>query len=104
LQQILEELEDRYGKAPAELITLIKVTELRQIANRLGLKDLNMLGEKLRMQPIELSESQLVTLSHAHSGVRYLQSAKMLTLDKPVSPTTDEQVIDWVKEFLEGLT
>ena len=103
LALILEELEDRYGKAPQELKTLIRVTELRQIANRLGLKDLNMLGDKLRMQPIELTESQLVGLSHNHSGVRYLQSAKMLTLDKPVALATDEQVIDWVKEFLEGL-
>ncbi|HEY7796254.1 MAG TPA: TRCF domain-containing protein, partial [Microbacteriaceae bacterium] len=103
LALILEELEDRYGKAPQELKTLIRVTELRQIANRLGLKDLNMLGDKLRMQPIELTEAQLVGLSHNHSGVRYLQSAKMLTLDKPVALATDEQVIDWVKEFLEGL-
>jgi transcription-repair coupling factor (superfamily II helicase) len=103
LALILEELEDRYGNAPQELQTLIRVTELRQIANRLGLKDLNMLGDKLRMQPIELSESQLVQLSHNHTGVRYLQSANMLTLDKPVSLSTDEQVIDWVKEFLEGL-
>ncbi|MDR9363035.1 MAG: transcription-repair coupling factor [Microbacteriaceae bacterium] len=103
LALILEELEDRYGKAPQELQTLIRVTELRQIANRLGLKDLNMLGDKLRMQPIELTESQLVQLSHNHTGVRYLQSANMLTLDKPVSLSTDEQVIDWVKEFLEGL-
>ena len=102
LGAILEELEDRYGKAPAELQTLIRVTELRQIANRLGLKDLNMLGDKLRMQPIELTEAQLVELSHNHTGVRYLQSAKMLTLDKPASLPTDEQVVDWVKEFLEG--
>lgn len=103
LALILEELEDRYGKAPQEVQTLIRVTELRQIANSLGLKDLNMLGDKLRMQPIELTESQLVQLSHNHTGVRYLQSANMLTLDKPVSLSTDEQVIDWVKEFLEGL-
>jgi transcription-repair coupling factor (superfamily II helicase) len=103
LSEILEELEDRYGKAPAELKTLIKVTELRQIANRLGLKDLNMLGDKLRMQPIELTDAQLVGLSHNHTGVRYLQSAKMLTLDKPVSLATDNEVIDWVKKFLEDL-
>ena len=103
LAEILEELEDRYGKAPPELQILIRVTELRQIANGLGLKDLNMLGDKLRMQPIELSDAQLVGLSHNHSGVRYLQSAKMLTLDKPVALASDEQVIDWVKEFLEGL-
>jgi transcription-repair coupling factor (superfamily II helicase) len=103
LNEILEELEDRYGKAPEELLTLIRVTELRQIANRLGLKDLNMLGDKLRLQPIELSEAQLVGLSHFFSGVRYLQSANMLTLDKPASLPTDREVIDWVKRFLEDL-
>ncbi len=103
LQAILAELEDRYGKAPKELTILIQVTELRQIANRLGLKDLNMLGDKLRMQPIELSDQQLVNLSHDYSGVRYLQSSKMLTLDKPALPSTDEQVIDWVKKFLEDM-
>lgn len=103
LQAILDELEDRYGKAPVELRILIQVTELRQIANRLGLKDLNMLGDKMRMQPIELNEQQLVNLSHDYSGVRYLQSSKMLTLDKPALPSSDEQVVDWVKKFLEDM-
>jgi transcription-repair coupling factor (superfamily II helicase) len=100
LQEILAELEDRYGKAPAAVLQLIEVTALRQQANRLGLKDVNLLGAMAKLSPVELSEQELVALSHKLSGLRYLQSSKLLSIPVPISSgteaKTDDEVINWL--------
>jgi transcription-repair coupling factor (superfamily II helicase) len=100
LDAILAELEDRYGKAPEAVKNLIEVTHLRQQANRLGLKDVNLLGLQAKFSPVELSDPEVVALSHRIPGARYLQTAKLLTLPAPTSsvgePLRDAEVIDWL--------
>ena len=100
LQEILAELEDRYGKAPKAVLQLIEVTALRQQANRLGLKDVNLLGAMAKLSPVELSEKDLVELTHKLKGVRYLQSSKLLSVPVPIpsgtEPKSDDEVIDWL--------
>jgi transcription-repair coupling factor (superfamily II helicase) len=104
LDAILAELVDRYGPAPQSVQNLVDVTELRQQANRLGLKDVMLLGAAARMQPVVLSESEQVRLSHAYPGLRYLQSNELLTVPAPKDaagePLRDRAVIDWTWAFL----
>jgi transcription-repair coupling factor (superfamily II helicase) len=100
LQEILNELQDRFGKAPAPVLQLIEVTALRQEANRLGLKDVNLLGVQAKLSPVQLSEGELVALSHKLPGVRYLQSSKLLSVPMPTAGVADKlsdtEVIDWL--------
>lgn len=100
LDAILAELEDRYGKAPEAVRNLIEVTHLRQQANRLGLKDVNLLGLQAKFSPVELTDAEVVALSHRIPGSRYLQTSRLLTLPAPTSstgePLRDAEVIDWL--------
>jgi transcription-repair coupling factor (superfamily II helicase) len=100
LDLILAELEDRYGKAPEPVKNLIEVTHLRQQANRLGLKDVNLLGLQAKFAPVTLTDADVVALSHKIPGSRYLQTSKLLTLPAPTSsvgePLRDAEVIDWL--------
>jgi transcription-repair coupling factor (superfamily II helicase) len=100
LDMILAELEDRYGKAPEPVKNLIEVTHLRQQANRLGLKDVNLLGLQAKFAPVTLTDADVVALSHKIPGSRYLQTSKLLTLPAPTSsvgePLRDAEVIDWL--------
>jgi transcription-repair coupling factor (superfamily II helicase) len=104
LDAILAELEDRYGTAPEPVRNLIEVTELRQQANRLGLKDFNVLGLQVKLQPVDLSEAQQVQLTHLFPGTRYLQSAQTLMVPAPrdanFEPLRDKPIIDWAWAFL----
>jgi len=105
LDGILAELEDRYGKAPEQVKNLIEVTELRQIANRVGLKDVNFLTAVARIQPVELSESEQVKLSRAYVGLKYLQSANSLQLPIPKSADGDvvsgKELISFAREVFD---
>ena len=104
LDGILAELEDRYGKAPQSVRNLIDVTELRQQANRLGLKELMLLGAQARLHPVSLTEGQQVGLSHLLPGMKYLQSNSLLTVPAPKGadgePLRDRAVIDWAWQLL----
>ncbi|MEN9962467.1 MAG: hypothetical protein RIS66_880, partial [Actinomycetota bacterium] len=104
LDAILAELEDRYGTAPEAVRNLIEVTELRQQANRLGLKDFNVLGLQVKLQPVDLTEAQQVQLTHLFPGARYLQSAQTLMVPAPrdanFEPLRDKPIIDWAWAFL----
>jgi transcription-repair coupling factor (superfamily II helicase) len=104
LEAILAELEDRYGAAPDSVRSLMSVTELRQQANRLGLKDLNALGNLVKLAPVDLTESDQVRLSHLFPGLRYMVSSKLLTVPAPKDidgePLRDQAIIDWVWAFL----
>jgi transcription-repair coupling factor (superfamily II helicase) len=79
---------------------LIEVTHLRQQANRLGLKDVNLLGLQAKFAPVTLTDADVVALSHKIPGSRYLQTSKLLTLPAPTSsvgePLRDAEVIDWL--------
>ncbi|MCX8529988.1 MAG: transcription-repair coupling factor, partial [Rhodoluna sp.] len=104
LDAILAELEDRYGNAPEPVRNLIEVTELRQQVNRLGLKDFNVLGLQVKLQPVDLTEAQQVQLTHLFPGTRYLQSAQTLMVPAPrdanFEPLRDKPIIDWAWAFL----
>lgn len=107
LQAIFEELADRYGKPPQSVVNLFAITRLRQRANRLGLTDVNLLGLQVRIAPVEISDAQLVKLSHVFAGTRYLKSAQLLTMNIPKAsddePLKDDKVIDWVAALFDQL-
>ena len=107
LDKIKAELEDRYGVAPQSVINLIDVTELRQTANRMGLKDVLIVGQMARISPVELEPAAQVALTHLYPGARYLQAAKTLNVPTPKdasgNPAKDRDAIDWTWALLEQL-
>ena len=116
LEAILAELEDRYGAAPQSVKNLIAVTELRQLANRLGLKEFNALGTQVKLSPVTLDEAGQVRITHLFPGARYMHGSKLLMVPAPTGvptaakpetgvmalsePLRDQAMIDWVWAFL----
>ena len=107
LEKIRAELEDRYGPAPQSVINLIDVTELRQVANRMGLTDVLLIGQMARISPIEFDEATQIAFSRSYSGSRYLSTAKVFNVPTPKDaagdPLQDRAMIDWAWALLEQL-
>jgi transcription-repair coupling factor (superfamily II helicase) len=102
LNKIKAELEDRYGPIPQPVENLLDVTELRQTANRMGLKDVLLIGQMARIAPIEFDEATQVAFSKTYRGARYLSTAKTLNIPTPMV-TSDREMIDWTWTLLEQL-
>jgi hypothetical protein len=83
------------------------VTELRQIANRLGLKDVNLLSNMMRIQPVEMTESIQVKLSRSYQGLKYLQSARILQIPIPAAidsaTSTSQSLIDFTQRVFQDI-
>ncbi|MEN9752703.1 MAG: hypothetical protein RL670_394, partial [Actinomycetota bacterium] len=108
LDAILDELQDRYGTAPEPVLNLIAVTELRQIANRAGLKDVNALGGgTLKLQPVTLTESRQVALTHKYPSAKYLQTAGLLQIpimkEADGNPVRELELIQWLTSVINDL-
>jgi transcription-repair coupling factor (superfamily II helicase) len=107
LIEIQAEIADRFGPLPTSVHNLIEVTQLRQMANRLGLLEVNLLGLMARIQPVDLTDSELVKLSHTYPTTKYLKSSHLLTMSIPKSQAEgtirDREVIDFVRKLLEEL-
>jgi transcription-repair coupling factor (superfamily II helicase) len=98
LDAILEELEDRYGTAPQPVKNLINVTELRQQANRLEVKELIALGPTIKISPVELEPEHQVKLNHLFPGTKYLHQSKLLIIPSP--QLKDQEMIDYIWALL----
>lgn len=88
--------------APQSVINLLDVTDLRQTANRMGLKDVLLIGQMARISPIEFDEATQVAFSKLYPGSRYLSTAKVFNTPTP-KVTSDREMIDWTWALLEQL-
>ena len=102
LDKIKAELEDRYGVAPTSVSNLIDVIELRQVANRMELKDVLLIGQMARITPIVFDEATQVAFSRTYPGSRYLSQAQALSVPTPVG-VTDREMINWTWALLEQI-
>jgi transcription-repair coupling factor (superfamily II helicase) len=100
LDKIKAELEDRYGVAPTSVSNLIDVIELRQVANRMELKDVLLIGQMARITPVVFDEATQVAFSKTYPGSRYLSQAQALSVPTPVG-VTDREMINWTWALLE---
>jgi len=107
LEEIKAEIEDRFGPAPVPVLNLLEVATLRQQANRQGLLEVNLLGALARVQPVDLTESELVQFSHIYPSLKYLKSSQLMTIAIPKSDDSetirDQEVINWVRNLLGKL-
>jgi hypothetical protein len=73
----------------------------------LGLKDVNLLSNMMRIQPVEMTESIQVKLSRSYQGLKYLQSARILQIPIPASidggASTSQELIDFTHRVFQDI-
>jgi transcription-repair coupling factor (superfamily II helicase) len=102
IDRVLEELTDRYGDPPAEVSALISVSRLRRAAQKAGLSEVVVMGDKLRVAPAMLSDSIQVRLQRLYPGARYLAQGAAVLVPLPAS-ADDAQLIAWAGDLLQAI-
>ena len=106
VDRVLEELTDRYGEPPVEVTTLIAVSRLRRMAQKAGLSEVVVMGEKLRIAPADLADSVQVRLQRMFPGARYLAASAAVTVPLPTgggADATDTELIEWTSQLLVAI-
>ncbi len=102
VDQVLDELTDRYGEPPEQVQNLITVSKLRRRAQKAGLSEVVVMGDKLRIAPADLADSIQVRLQRMYPGARYHAAAAAVLVPLPPEPT-DAQLIAWTNDLLVAI-
>ena len=109
LDDVRDELTDRYGKPPAELDSLFAVARLRNKARDLGITEIIAQGRNVRIRGIEPAESLMMRLQRIYPGAQYRPLTRTLTIPAPFAgslgsgPMPGDQVIAWTNQLLDDL-
>jgi transcription-repair coupling factor (superfamily II helicase) len=99
IDQVLEELTDRYGEPPAQVHNLIAVSRLRRRAHKSSLSEVVVMGSNLRITPADLLDSLQVRLARMYPGAKYVPAARVITV--PLPENTD--LITWTGSLLDAI-
>lgn len=114
LDEIREELTDRYGALPEPVENLLKVAALRQDARAVGLSEIVAMGPKVRFFPVnDLPESKQMRLDRMYPGSLYKQVPGtdnwQLLVPRPKTARVggkdlvDQPMMDWTSQFIHAI-
>ena len=101
---VLEELRDRYGEPPQEVLDLVRISRLRRRAQRANLSKLIVVGGALKIEQLRLSDSLKVRLQRLYAGSRYVEQTGTATIPLPEEgrPGSDD-LVAWTNAVLDAL-
>src|SRR5699024_2416869 len=108
IEQVREELTDRYGVPPVPVQRLFEVARLRNQARAAGLADITTQGKFLRLAPVELAESAQLRLKRLYPGTVLKPAIRTILVPAPTTarvggrPLRDEALIEWVSTLIEA--
>src|SRR6185312_13955637 len=90
VDQIRDELDDRYGEPPVEVASLLLVARAR--ARQAGVSEVTIAGRNVRFAPVDLPESRVVRLNRLYPRSIVKAQIGTLLVPRPQTPST-QQVI-----------
>jgi transcription-repair coupling factor (superfamily II helicase) len=84
LDQIREELRDRFGPAPQEVETLFGIGSLRITCVTLGITEVSTFRDQVRLRPVEVPERLQLDLGKRQPGATYHRMTRTLNLEPEV--------------------
>ncbi|MHA6669109.1 transcription-repair coupling factor [Homoserinimonas sp. A447] len=106
IDHVLEELTDRYGEPPQQVLNLLAVSRLRLLAQKCGLSEVIAVGPNLRVVGAELPDSRQVRLKRMFAGARYLAQTRSVLVPLPSlhgERLEDSALIAWAGELLTAI-
>ena len=110
IDQLLEEMTDRYGRPPEPLERLGAVAKLRNLARSQGVQEIKVLGKFIRFAPVELADSQMARLQRLYPGARVKLATRELFIPAPTrknglseTPVVDLELMEWVEKIIRGI-
>jgi transcription-repair coupling factor (superfamily II helicase) len=106
IDHVLEELTDRYGEPPAQVLSLIAVSRLRRMAQKAGLSEVVTAGGNLRVASAELADSIQIRLQRMFPGARYFAQTKSVSVPLPIRNGVmpeDAELIEWTGQLLVAI-
>ncbi len=109
LDDIAEELRDRYGTLPEPVTNLFSVAQLRILARQAKVADIVLQGNHVRFAPVELRESQQLRLLRLYPGTLVKPTTRTVLVPKPTTARVggvvlrDTAVLGWAGDLINAV-
>ncbi|NYE96585.1 transcription-repair coupling factor (superfamily II helicase) [Psychromicrobium silvestre] len=109
IDEVLEELTDRYGEPPAAVLNLIAVARFRVAARELGLSDVAVQGNFVKFAPADLPESKVMRVKRLYPGSLVKPALSQILVPKPKTARiggrdlVDSEILAWAEQVLNAI-
>lgn len=106
---LAEEMEDRYGEPPQEVVSLQLVARLRARARQAGIGELTIAGKNVRFAPVTLPESRVVRLSRLYPKSIVKSAIDTILVPRPGTPgatgrpLTGVALLEWARGVIDAV-
>ncbi|MCU1646866.1 MAG: Transcription-repair-coupling factor [Nocardia sp.] len=110
LSAVVEELIDRYGPLPVEVLRLVSVAKLRLLAREYKIAEIGVTGTTLKVAPLQLPDSKQLRLKRLYPNATYRPATGIVQLPLPrvedsvgAARVRDIEVLQFVADLLLAL-
>ena len=109
VDDVLEELADRYGPVPEATARLAALARLRALAAELGVREIVAQGKSVRFAPVDLPESARMKVTRLYPGTVLKPATRTIVVPAPGTnrmggaALSGEEVVRWAEVLLHAL-
>ncbi|HWJ65240.1 MAG TPA: transcription-repair coupling factor [Nocardioides sp.] len=86
VDEVVAELEDRYGDPPAQVAALLLVARFRARVRQAGIKEVTTVGKNVRFHPVVLPESRTIRLNRLYPKSIVKSQLESILVPRPGTP------------------
>ncbi|MGA8248666.1 MAG: transcription-repair coupling factor, partial [Nocardioides sp.] len=104
VDQIRDELDDRYGEPPLEVASLLLVARFRARARQAGISEVTIAGRNVRFAPVDLPESRVVRLTRLYPRSIVKTQLGSLLVPRPQQegrPIDGVALLEWARTVID---
>jgi len=106
---INEELLDRYGEPPVEVVSLLLVARFRARARQAGIGEVTIAGKNVRFAPVDLPESRVVRLQRLYPKSIVKPAVSTILVPRPQTaviggrPLDGIALLEWARQVIDAV-
>ena len=107
VDEVREELVDRYGEPPVEVESLLFVARFRARARQAGVKEVTVAGKHVRFAPVDLPDSRVVRLQRLHPRSIVKAPVSTILVPRPQTavvggkPLAGVALLEWARGVID---
>ncbi len=109
VDQINEEMLDRYGEPPVEVVSLLLVARFRARARQAGIGEITIAGRNVRFAPVDLPDSRVVRLNRMYPKSIVKAPVSTILVPRPQTsgiggqPISGIALLEWARQVIDSV-
>ena len=109
VDEVSEELDDRYGEPPVPVRNLLEVARFRAHARAAGLREVTLQSRYVRFGPLSLQDWQRVRLARLYPGTVVKEAVGTILVPRPTTapvggtPVRDLELLEWARGVVDAV-